>query len=302
MYNSGSYLYQIIGDPKFVDRVSKGPLWQDLLIIFQVERIAYNALPGTLTGGLYSVIADSSLSLSRHVVKTIPPATESNSGAKHVAQSFPSRRVSTVETFLNPPHLHRPYSNVFGLEPNYPCCTVNHPQGWPKFITNAFLTTPDQGSLIHIYLGPFSTTTTLANSRGPPFFNLFLTSTDNSVNVNVNTLYPFSDTLTTTITATKAFTYYVRIPNWVVGGTISINGAAAKALAPSNGLQAVTVNAGRSSFVLDLPANITTESRPHGSIAVHRGPLHYAFDSKSFPCSQSRPKTTLHQSLEAPKS
>jgi hypothetical protein len=32
----GSYLYQIIGDPKFLDRV---------------EQIAFNALPGTLTGG-----------------------------------------------------------------------------------------------------------------------------------------------------------------------------------------------------------------------------------------------------------
>ncbi|KAK7064836.1 hypothetical protein R3P38DRAFT_59336 [Favolaschia claudopus] len=36
---SGSFLYQIIGDPKFVDRV---------------ERIAYNALPATLTGNMWS--------------------------------------------------------------------------------------------------------------------------------------------------------------------------------------------------------------------------------------------------------
>ena len=34
--SSGSYLYQVIGDPKFADRV---------------ERITYNALPATLTGG-----------------------------------------------------------------------------------------------------------------------------------------------------------------------------------------------------------------------------------------------------------
>ncbi|KAF8892910.1 hypothetical protein BD779DRAFT_1765810 [Infundibulicybe gibba] len=156
------------------------------------------------------------------------------------------------------------YSNVFGLEPNYPCCTVNHPQGWPKFISNAFLTTPDSKSLVHLYLGPFSTSVVLAGS--------------NKVTAVVDTLYPFSDTLTTTITATQAFTYQVRIPSWVVGGTISINGAAAKALSPSNGLQAVPVNAGTTKFVLNLPASITTESRPHGSIAVQRGPLHYAFD------------------------
>ncbi|KAJ7577524.1 hypothetical protein C8J56DRAFT_970986 [Mycena floridula] len=217
---SGSFLYQVIGDPKFVDRV---------------ERIAYNALPGTLTGDMWS--------------------------RQYLQQQ---NQIAARNMSPNPFANDGPYSNVFGLEPNYPCCTVNHPQGWPKFITNSFLTTPDQASLVQVYLGPFSTTATLANS--------------NNVQVNVATLYPFSDVLTTTITATKAFTYFVRIPSWVTAGTISINGAAAKALSPSNGLQAVTISAGTTSFVLNLPAAITTESRPHGAIAVQRGPLHYAFD------------------------
>ncbi|KAG6829589.1 hypothetical protein H0H87_010738 [Tephrocybe sp. NHM501043] len=100
----------------------------------------------------------------------------------------------------------------------------------------------------------------------------------NKVTATVSTLYPFSDTLTTTITATSAFTYYVRIPSWVVGGTIAINGGAAKSLSPSNGLQAVSAAAGTTTFALNLPTAITTESRPHGSIAIQRGPLHYAFD------------------------
>ncbi|KAF8062243.1 hypothetical protein FPV67DRAFT_262778 [Lyophyllum atratum] len=217
---SGSYLYQVMGDPKFADRV---------------ERITYNALPATLTGDMWS----------RQYLQQ-----QNQIGAKNMNPNpFPNDGA---------------YSNVFGLEPNYPCCTVNHPQGWPKFITNAFLTTPDQKSLVHLYLGPFSTTVTLASS--------------NKVASTVDTLYPFSDSLATTITATQAFTYYVRIPSWVVGGTIAMNGAAAKALTPSNGLQAVPAAAGTTKFVLNLPAAITTESRPHGSIAVQRGPLHYAFD------------------------
>ncbi|KAG6829923.1 hypothetical protein H0H92_002946 [Tricholoma furcatifolium] len=120
------------------------------------------------------------------------------------------------------------------------------------------------------------------------------------------------DTLTTTITATSAFTYYVRIPGWVVNGTIAINGGAAQALSPnSNGLQTVSVGAGTTTFILDLPAEITTgeyaclsieinlrildvtESRPHGSIAVHRGSLHYAFDI-------SRSETVLTRNSEQP--
>ncbi|KAF5384254.1 hypothetical protein D9615_003331 [Tricholomella constricta] len=217
---SGSYLYQVIGDPKFADRV---------------ERITYNALPATLTGDMWS----------RQYLQQ-----QNQIGAKNMNPNpFPN---------------DGPYSNVFGLEPNYPCCTVNHPQGWPKFISNAFLTTPDQKSLVHLYLGPFSTSVTLASN--------------NKVTATVDTLYPFSDTLSTTITATQAFTYYVRIPSWVVGGTIAINGAAPKAVSASNGLQAISAAAGTTTFVLNLPADIKTESRPHGSIAVQRGPLHYAFD------------------------
>ncbi|PFH53444.1 hypothetical protein AMATHDRAFT_137444, partial [Amanita thiersii Skay4041] len=217
---SGSYLYQVLGDPKFADRV---------------ERITYNALPATLTGDMWS--------------------------RQYLQQQ---NQIAARNMSPNPFPNDGPYSNVFGLEPNYPCCTVNHPQGWPKFISNAFLTTPDQKSLIHLYLGPFQTTTTLAGG--------------NAVTVKVDTLYPFGDTLTTTITATNAFTYYVRIPGWVTNGTISINNGVAMPVNPSNGLQAVPVNAGSTKLVLNIPAPITTESRPHGSIAVHRGPLHYAFD------------------------
>jgi hypothetical protein len=141
------------------------------------------------------------------------------------------------------------------------CCTVNHPQGWPKFISNAFLTTPDQKSLIHLYLGPFTTSVLLASSKADllnKFQSLKLSHPDNRVTASVDTLYPFGDTLTTTITAAQAFTYYVRIPSWVVGGTIAINGAAAKTVTPTNGLQAVSVAAGTTKFVLNLPALITT--------------------------------------------
>jgi len=134
--------------------------------------------------------------------------------------------------------------------------------------------------LVHLYLGPLSVTTTLGGT--------------NKVTVNVVTQYPFSDTLTTTISAAQAFTYYVRIPSWVSGGTISINGAAAKSVVGNaNGLQAVSVPAGSTSFVLNLPAPITLESRPHGSVAVQRGPLHYAFDIP-------RNQTVLTQNAQQP--
>jgi len=218
---SGSYLYQVTGNPKFADRV---------------ERITYNALPAEMTGDMWS--------------------------RQYLQQE---NQIAAQNMTPNPFPNDGPYSNVFGLEPNYPCCTVNHPQGWPKFVSNAFLTTPDGSGLVHLYLGPFSTKTTLTGG--------------NAVQVAVDTKYPFSDTLTTTITAQKAFTYHVRVPSWVSGGTMSINGRSVQSIKPdTNGLQSISVAAGTTTIALNLPAPITTESRPHGSIAVQRGPLHYALD------------------------
>jgi len=145
------------------------------------------------------------------------------------------------------------------------CCTVDFPQGYPKFVTNAFLVTADKESLVHIYLGPFKVSAVLASN--------------NPVTASVETVYPFGDALTTTITATKPFTYFVRIPSWVTDGTISVNGGSAKAVkVDENGLHAVPVGSGTTTLVLDVRSDIRIESRPHGSIAVHRGPLNYAFD------------------------
>ncbi|KII87289.1 hypothetical protein PLICRDRAFT_250880 [Plicaturopsis crispa FD-325 SS-3] len=232
---SGSYLYQVIGDPKFADRV---------------ERIAYNALPAELTGDMWS--------------------------RQYLQQQ---NQIAAKNMTPNPFPNDGPYSNVFGLEPNYPCCTVNHPQGWPKFVSNAFLTTADQASLVQLYHGPFSTKTALSNGT-------------NQVSVSVDTLYPFSDTITTTINAQKPFTHFVRIPSWVTGGTISVNDGAAESFSPQNGLHSVAAAAGTTKFVLNLPADITVENRQNGSVAVHRGPLHYAFDI-------SRNQTVLTKNSEA---
>lgn len=88
------------------------------------------------------------------------------------------------------------------------------------------------------------------------------------MSVSVDTLYPFSDTLTTTINAEKAFTYFVRVPSWVTNGTISMNGGEATTLSPSNGLQAVKASAGTTQFTLDLPADITIGQSPSVSLVL----------------------------------
>jgi DUF1680 family protein len=100
-----------------------------------------------------------------------------------------------------------------------------------------------------------------------------LLSLGNAVSVSVSTLYPFSDTLTTTITAQKAFTYYVRIPAWSIGkATVAINGARAGAANPDSTTHLLEINAaaGKTTFVLNLPADITLGKRSHCSLAFRK--------------------------------
>jgi len=48
-------------------------------------------------------------------------------------------------------------SNIFGLEPNYGCCTSNLHQGWPKFISHLWMATRD-GGLAAVAYGPCEVT------------------------------------------------------------------------------------------------------------------------------------------------
>jgi DUF1680 family protein len=166
------------------------------------------------------------------------------------------------------PHLFNFALTLHPPQPNYPCCTVNHGQGFPKFVSNAFVTTNNGSALVQAYLGPFIVKTTLASS--------------NAVSVTVNTNYPFADTVNVTITAGKAYTHYVRVPDWAQRnghGTITLNGGAAKALAPNaDSLQAISVPAGTTSFVLMLPGNIELSQGVTGGVHVSRGPLLFASD------------------------
>ncbi len=73
-----------------------------------MRRLAFNALPGTLTDDMWA----------------------------HQYNQEPNQ----VECSLH----HKPWvsdgpeSNLFGLEPNFGCCTANYHQGWPKFAASLF--------------------------------------------------------------------------------------------------------------------------------------------------------------------
>jgi len=167
---------------------------------------------------------------------------------------------------------HPPFWNVnplgqtYGLEPNYPCCTVNHPQGYPKFLSASFVGVGSNG-LGHALLSPAKVSTNLASG--------------NKVSVSCDTAYPFGGTLVYTISADQAFDFYIRVPGWYVSASSSISvGGQSQTLAPdaSTGMHKVSVPAGHSTITYTLGANIVVQPRANDTVAITYGALLYALE------------------------
>lgn len=155
---------------------------------------------------------------------------------------------------------------TYGLEPNYPCCTVNHPQGYPKFLSASFVGVGDNG-LGHALLSPATVSTTLGG--------------ENKVSVSCDTNYPFGDTLVYTINVDKPFEFYVRVPEWYVAEASSIsNGGKSQSLSPdtSTGMHMISVASGKSTVTYTLGANIVVQPRDNDTVAVRHGALLYGLE------------------------
>ncbi|KAM3587059.1 hypothetical protein VKS41_002105 [Umbelopsis sp. WA50703] len=199
-----------------------------------VERLIFNALPATLTEDMW---------------------------AHQYLQQYNQIAAKNMT-----PHFwdtDGPYSNVFGLEPNYPCCTVNHPQGWPKYVSHMFFTVNNKAGLVAGLLGPASVNTTLASN--------------NQVSVNADTLYPFNSVLNYTIQAQKSFTFGVRIPAWATTVKYTVNGGAQHTGKPdANNILSVKAGAGKTTITVTIPMVPRTVKGNNDAIAVYNGPLAYA--------------------------
>lgn len=93
----------------------------DAAIADRIEKIAFNALPGTFTDDMWA----------------------------HQYDQQPNQ----IQVSLNskPWTTNGPESNLFGLEPHFGCCTANFHQGWPKFAASLWMATPDEGLAATLY-------------------------------------------------------------------------------------------------------------------------------------------------------
>ena len=111
------------------------------------------------------------------------------------------------------------WANIYGLEPNFGCCTANMHQGWPKFVRSLIMATPDGGLACAAY-GPCRAALQLAP--------------DLHIALSEETKYPFDRKVSLRLTLSQPATFplLLRIPAWGKGATVTLNNQQAEAAAP----------------------------------------------------------------------
>ena len=217
----------ITGDAAFGDRL---------------ERLAFNALPGTLTDDMWA----------------------------HQYNQEPNQ----VECSLH----HKPWvsdgpeSNLFGLEPNFGCCTANFHQGWPKFAASLFLLSGDPNSDQNdgLVAAAYAPCEVHANVRGVP------------VHIVEETDYPFRDTVRFTINPATplAFPLTLRVPAWAAD-SMTVNGSpewiTSEHLKKEGWRTVHRTWRGGDRVEVKLPMKPRTSRWFNDSIAIERGPLVFSY-------------------------
>ena len=157
---------------------------------------------------------------------------------------------------------------IYGLEPNYPCCTVNMPQGLPKYLSASYVRV-GENAIGHALLGPAEVSTK--------------TKSGTIVGISCSTTYPFGPVLSYSITSSAAFTFYLRVPGWADphASSVEINGNGAEnPVQPdeNTGMTSISLPAGINNVTYRLGASIRIEPRGNDSVSIYHGSLLYALD------------------------
>lgn len=198
----------------------------------RLEKLAYNPLPGTFSADMWAHQYDQQ---PNQVLCSIHPREWTTNG---------------------------PESNLFGLEPHFGCCTANMHQGWPKFVANLWMATPD-GGLAAVAYGPSRVTARLGEA---------------TVVLEQETEYPFREGVRIRVLSPTAVTFplHLRIPGWAEGASLRVNGR------PQGGVRAGAFYRIQRLWKpgdvvsLRLPMRLRVTRWFRNSIAIERGPLVFA--------------------------
>lgn len=193
----------------------------------RLERISYNALPATLSNDMWS-----------HQYDQQP---------NQIACTRAHRQWST----------NGDDSNLFGLAPNFGCCTANLHQGWPKFVSALWMATPDGGLVTTAY----APSEVKAKVKGE------------EIAIREETDYPFRGEVRLAVSANAEFPLVLRVPAWASSATVAVNNESPKKLNTKGfyPLRRTWKNGDYVRIRFDLEPRIDTGYRD--SAIFERGPL-----------------------------
>ena len=199
----------------------------------RLERVAFNALPATFAPDMWSHQYD--------------------------------QQVNQVQCTINPDHMwttNGPESNLYGLEPNFGCCTSNMHQGWPKFASHLWMRTPDEG----ICAAAYAPSRASFKAHGVP------------VTVSLDTDYPFREELRISVDAERAvaFPLVLRVPGWANGASIRVGSLPERPMRPGSLHRVAREWKGKVDLILRFPMAAKLTKRYNDAVAIERGPLVYS--------------------------
>ena len=199
------------------------PIWLD-----RAEMLAYNALPATTSADMWTHQYDQMVNQIACVRFLGRPIFGTNNQEAH----------------------------LFGLEPNYGCCTANFNQGWPKFALSTFM--KYDGGILSAVIAPSTLKTEISGSI---------------VEVRLETGYPFKNRAkyTVSVQGSAEFELSIRIPGGVKRATVNSKTV--------NGGEIVKIaKVWRSVETVEVEYELETRlvERPRDMAVLRRGPFIYS--------------------------
>lgn len=204
----------------------------DVIWLDRLEKVAYNAFPATLSPDMWTHQYDQMVNQIACVSFKGKPIFGTNGRDAH----------------------------LFGLEPNYGCCTANFNQGFPKLALSTIMRR--EGGILVTMLGPAKLSTTVKGT---------------SLQISVETEYPFGNTAKITVSTDSPlwFDLDLRIPSCASAALLD-----GEEVTPGTILTFSRSWEGSQTISLSMSFESVLESRPEDLYILRRGPLYYSVPIK----------------------
>ncbi len=145
-----------------------------------------------------------------------------------------------------------PEAHLFGLEPNYGCCTANLSQGWPKLALSAYM--HRDNTVVSAVTIPSQLTT-------------------EAYTITLDTNYPFQNSFRYSVSAKQAFDLVIRVPSFAQN--VLLDGAPAE-----TGNLRIAIEPGQREITLSYDVAPRFEARPYDLTTVKCGSLVFSVPLK----------------------